>query len=67
MTLGRYAVLDFVEGYAYTSIATVIPMPEELHNADAALQPFQLPVIKKTLMLTTISRVKVETKRAFYN
>ncbi|KZS11915.1 Uncharacterized protein APZ42_023281 [Daphnia magna] len=44
MTLGRYAVLDFVEGYAYTSIATVIPMPEELHNADAALQPFQLPV-----------------------
>ncbi|XP_057378180.1 ionotropic receptor 93a-like [Daphnia carinata] len=44
MTLGRSAGMDLVEGYAYTSIATVIPMPEELQNADAALQPFQLPV-----------------------
>ncbi|KAK4012750.1 hypothetical protein OUZ56_024986 [Daphnia magna] len=59
MTLGRCAVLDFVEGYAYTSIATVIPMPEELHNADAALQPFKLPVWIALVVIMPITAVAI--------
>lgn len=52
MTFGRHAVVDFADGYAYTSIAMVIPMPEESQHVNAALEPFQLSVTYTTLLLT---------------
>lgn len=59
--VGRYAVMDFVEGYAYTSIAIMIPMPQELQNVDAALLPFQFSVMFKNFTLTIISPKKFKT------
>ncbi|KAI9561655.1 hypothetical protein GHT06_012615 [Daphnia sinensis] len=59
MTMGRYAVMDFVEGYAYTSIGIVIPMPEELYNADAAFLPFQFSVWVALIVIMPITAIAI--------
>ncbi|KAK4012749.1 hypothetical protein OUZ56_024985 [Daphnia magna] len=59
MTVGRYTVMDFVEGYAYTSIAIMIPMPQELQNVDAALLPFQFSVWIALVVIMPITAVAI--------
>lgn len=59
MMVGRYAVMDFVEGYAYTSIAIMIPMPQELQNVDAALLPFQFSVWIALVVIMPITAVAI--------
>ena len=36
MTTKRLAVMDFAEGYAYSTVALIIPMPESSDNNAAA-------------------------------
>jgi hypothetical protein len=44
MTPDRYALMDFAEGYAYSSMVILIPMPESSDNGAAITQPFQISV-----------------------
>jgi hypothetical protein len=44
MTNTRLPVLDFSQGYYYTGIAFMIPMPGNSNNVAAVVKPFQLPV-----------------------
>ncbi|EFX79069.1 hypothetical protein DAPPUDRAFT_245402 [Daphnia pulex] len=44
MTNIRLPVLDFSQGYYYTGIAFMIPMPGNSNNVAAVVKPFQLPV-----------------------
>ena len=44
MSNNRFAVMDFAEGFAYTAVALVIPMPESSDNSAAIIRPFQIPV-----------------------
>jgi len=44
MTPARYAVMDFAEGYAYSSLFILIPMPKSSDNGDAIVLPFQISV-----------------------
>jgi len=44
MTTKRLAVMDFAEGYFYSDVALIIPMPESSANAAAIVHPFQILV-----------------------
>ena len=44
MTTKRRAVMDFAEGYFYSDVALIIPMPESSANAAAIVHPFQILV-----------------------
>nr|CAH0111143.1 unnamed protein product [Daphnia galeata] len=47
MTTNHLAVMDFAEGYAYSTVALIIPMPESSdNNAAAIVHPFQIPAAK---------------------
>lgn len=45
MATSRLALMDFAEGYTYTTIVVVIPMPQPTANVAAIIEPFQIPVI----------------------
>lgn len=44
MSANRKALIDFSQGYIYTSNAFVIPMPDSSNNIAAVIKPFQLSV-----------------------
>lgn len=44
MTPSRLAIMDLAEGYMYTSVALLIPMPKPTDNAESLVKPFQLSV-----------------------
>jgi hypothetical protein len=44
MTPDRYALMDFAEGYAYSTVVILIPMPESSDNGAAIVLPFQFSV-----------------------
>ena len=48
MTNNRLAVMDFAEGFAYTTVALIIPMPESSDNSAAIIRPFQITVVQFT-------------------
>ena len=48
MTNNRLAIMDFAEGFAYTTVALIIPMPESSDNSAAVIRPFQITVVQFT-------------------
>ncbi|XP_046657357.1 uncharacterized protein LOC124350615 isoform X2 [Daphnia pulicaria] len=44
LTPSRLAIMDLAEGYMYTSVALLIPMPKPTDNAESLVKPFQLSV-----------------------
>lgn len=57
MTPARYALMDFAEGYAYSSVVLLIPMPQSLDNGAAITQPFQISV-KFTFRVSDVISLK---------
>jgi hypothetical protein len=45
MTAARHATAELVPGVFYSTVASVIAMPESMNNVAAVVKPFQLWVI----------------------
>jgi hypothetical protein len=47
--------MDFAEGYAYTNVVIIIPMPESSGNSAAIAYPFQMQVFHFILIITPVA------------
>ncbi|XP_046453785.1 uncharacterized protein LOC124201668 [Daphnia pulex] len=59
MTPARYALMDFAEGYDYSSVVVLIPMPESSNNGAAIFLPFQLYVWIGLLIIIPLTAVAI--------
>ncbi|KAI9559876.1 hypothetical protein GHT06_013883 [Daphnia sinensis] len=59
MTTGRAMLMDFAEGYTYTTVAMLIPMPEPSENASAITKPFQISVWIALLLLIPLTSIAI--------
>lgn len=55
MTIKRLLNMDFAEGYAYTNVVIIIPMPESSDNSAAIAYPFQMQVFNLILIITPVA------------